>query len=57
MTASQAYVRGFKHDIFVSYIHDAQMEPWVHQHLLPFLQSFVGNALNRPVDIFVDRQV
>jgi TIR domain len=37
-------------------MHDAQMEPWVHQHLLPFLQSFVGNALNRPLQIFVDRK-
>lgn len=46
---------GYEHDIFVSYMHDGQMEGWVVQHLVPFIQSFVGNALNRPVHIFIDR--
>jgi hypothetical protein len=45
----------YEHDIFVSYMHDGQMQGWVGQHLVPFLESFVGNALNRPTKIFVDR--
>ena len=45
----------YEYDIFVSYMHDDQMDAWVHQHLLPFIQTFVGNALNRPVHLFVDR--
>jgi hypothetical protein len=45
----------YVHDIFLSYLHDAQMDGWVRQHLVPFLESFVGNALNRPVKIFIDR--
>jgi hypothetical protein len=45
----------YQHDIFVSYMHDAGMESWVHQHFIPFLRSFVGNALNRHINVFVDR--
>jgi hypothetical protein len=47
---------GYKHDIFISYTHDAQMSSWVHQHLVPFLQSYIGNAINRPVQLFIDRE-
>lgn len=46
---------GYEYDIFVSYVHDGQMQGWVTQHLVPFLESFVGNALNRPTNLFVDR--
>ena len=46
----------YKYDIFVSYMHDQQMESWVHQHLIPFMQSFIGNALNSPIEIFIDRK-
>lgn len=45
----------YHYDIFVSYMHDEQMEGWVPTHLIPFLKSFVGNALNRPIDVFIDR--
>jgi len=45
----------YSHDVFVSYMHDAQMESWVHKHFLPFVSTFVGNALNRPATLFVDR--
>lgn len=45
----------YVHDVFVSYMHDDQMEGWVHNHFLPFVRSFVGNALNRPATFFVDR--
>lgn len=45
----------YQHDIFMSYMHDEQMAPWVHQHLGPFTRSFVGNALGRPVSLFIDR--
>ena len=45
----------YVHDVFVSYMHDAQMGSWVHDHLLPFVSTFVGNALNRPATLFVDR--
>lgn len=31
------------------------MQGWVSQHLVPFLESFVGNALNRPIRLFLDR--
>jgi hypothetical protein len=46
----------YQHDIFLSYNHDEQMGNWVHEHLKPFMISFVGNAINRPVDIFIDRE-
>lgn len=46
----------YKYDIFISYMHDEQMEDWVHKHLLPFIRTFIGNALNRHAKIFVDRQ-
>jgi hypothetical protein len=46
----------YKYDVFISYMHDEQMGSWVYQHLSPFLKSFLGNALNRPVDYFIDRQ-
>jgi hypothetical protein len=45
----------YKYDIFLSYTHDEQMEEWVHKHFVPFLKPFIGNALNRPITIFVDR--
>jgi hypothetical protein len=45
----------YEYDVFLSYMHDGQMEGWVGQHLVPFLTSFVGNALNRPASIFFDR--
>lgn len=45
----------YEHDVFVSYMHDSSMEGWVHQHFLPFLKTFVGNALNRHINVFVDR--
>lgn len=53
---NDGYAMAYVHDVFVSYMHDAQMESWVHSHFLPFLRTFVGNALNRPVDFFVDRE-
>jgi hypothetical protein len=46
----------YAYDIFISYMHDAQMEGWIHNHLLPFINTFVGNALNRPAVVFVDRE-
>lgn len=46
----------YEHDIFLSYMHDEQMEGWVHDHLVPFIKTFVGNALNRPIDLFLDRK-
>lgn len=45
----------YQHDIFVSYMHDEQMESWVHTHFVPFVKTFVGNAVNRPIDVFIDR--
>jgi hypothetical protein len=45
----------YEHDLFVSHKHDEMMESWVGEHFVPFLKSFVGNALNRPVSIFFDR--
>ena len=45
----------YEHDIFLSYQNDDAMASWVPDHLLPFMQSFVGNAMNRPVSIFFDR--
>jgi hypothetical protein len=47
---------GYVWDIFVSYEHDSEMGSWVPDHLVPYMQSFVSNALNRPVSIFVDRE-
>ena len=46
---------GYHYDIFVSYMHDEQMDSWVIEHLIPFVRSFAGNALNRPISVFVDR--
>ena len=45
----------YKYDIFVSYRHDDEMADWVHKHFRPFLESFVGQALNRKISLFVDR--
>ena len=45
----------YKYDLFVSYMHDEVMGDWVPQHLVPFLTTFVGNALNKRASIFVDR--
>jgi TIR domain len=55
---STEFVRGimaYEWDIFISYENDAQMGPWVVDHLAPFVRSFVGNAANRPISVFVDR--
>jgi hypothetical protein len=46
----------YVYDIFISYNNDEQMGGWVPQHLLPFVKSFVGNALNRPATVFIDRE-
>lgn len=51
-----AHSMAYEHDIFLSYTHDEQMEEWVHKHFVPFLRPFVGNALNRPISVFIDRQ-
>ena len=46
----------YEYDIFLSYPHDLQMESWVHQHLIPFMELIRRtNADNKPVKIFVDR--
>lgn len=45
----------YNHDLFVSYMHDETMQDWVLHHFLPFVRSFVGNALNRPINVFLDR--
>jgi hypothetical protein len=46
---------GYKHDIFLSYTHAYPFADWVHEHFLPFFRSYLGNALGRPVDVFVDK--
>ena len=46
---------GYAWDILLSYGHDGTMDMWVPDHLVPFLKTFVGNAVNRPISIFVDR--
>jgi TIR domain-containing protein len=45
----------YEWDVFLSYNHDPVMEPWVPDHLVPLLQSLVGNELARPIRIFYDR--
>ena len=46
----------YEWDIFISYENDAQMGPWVVEHLAPFIRTFVGNAVGRPISVFVDRE-
>jgi hypothetical protein len=45
----------YQYDIFLSYQNDTAMASWVPDHLMPFMKSFVGNEMNRPVSIFFDR--
>jgi hypothetical protein len=45
----------YKFDIFLSYQNDEIMASWVSDHLMPFMRSFVGNAINRQAEIFFDK--
>jgi len=45
----------YEYDVFYSYKTGFPFGDWVHEHLLPFLESYLGNALNRNVNLFVDR--
>lgn len=45
----------YQYDIFLSYQNDEVMASWIPDHLIPFIKTFVGNNMNRPVSIFFDR--
>jgi hypothetical protein len=46
---------GYEWDVFISYERASPMGGWVTDHLKPFLNTFVGNELNRPARIFLDQ--
>ncbi|MBI4659921.1 MAG: toll/interleukin-1 receptor domain-containing protein [Verrucomicrobia bacterium] len=46
---------GYQHDVFLSYLHEKPCGTWVVEHFLPYFQQFLGNALNRPASVFLDR--
>jgi hypothetical protein len=46
---------GYEYDVFLSYKRDDLMDGWLDDHFVPFLRTFVSNALARSVRIFIDR--
>jgi hypothetical protein len=45
----------YKYDVFLSYVTESPFGKWVHDHLLPFFEPYLKNALNQEVNLFVDR--
>src|SRR3569623_899980 len=46
----------YQSDVFLSYLTEKPSGTWVHEHFLPYFKHQLGNALNRPAVIFVDRE-
>jgi hypothetical protein len=46
----------YENDVFLSYLTEKPSGTWVHEHFLPYFRHQLGNALNRPSAIFVDRE-
>jgi TIR domain len=44
----------YQFDVFLSYLRQKPCDGWVRDHFLPYFQFQLGNALNRPLTIFVD---
>jgi TIR domain-containing protein len=45
----------YQFDVFLSYLREKPSGSWVNDHFLPYFRPALGDALNKPASIFIDR--
>ncbi len=46
----------YEYDVFLSYTTEYPFGTWVHETFLPLFKPYLKNAINREVNIFIDKQ-